>query len=315
MDPAVKYSSLHVFITVAETGNIVAAADKLGRTPSAISMALKQLEVAIGGALFEGDRKSKLTALGRHVLDSARLELLCFDRAISSMRAFARNHIGRVDIASVPSIAHHFLPQAIKTFVADRPEVELELRDADTTTIVSLVARGQVDFGIGGRPPFNSQLSFESLIADKFVVLCRRDSPLGRHHGAVELSELKRETLIANGASDRVQSLQLDFFNSKLKVWNVISLVSLVRSGVGITILPELSALASDPSVKRVRLLHEGRPITREVGLMSRKRSSLTPAAKAFCDHLKQLISREAGSSGGNSSLRDITVLGAAGPT
>ena len=55
---------LRCFATVARSGNLADAGDKLGRTPSAVSMMLKQFEEHLGAPLFESERKSKLTALG-----------------------------------------------------------------------------------------------------------------------------------------------------------------------------------------------------------------------------------------------------------
>lgn len=63
----IQMQTLRVFVTVAECGNIRDAAKSIGRTDSAISMALKQLETELGADLFETDRKHTLTALGVEV--------------------------------------------------------------------------------------------------------------------------------------------------------------------------------------------------------------------------------------------------------
>ncbi|WP_254703064.1 LysR family transcriptional regulator [Roseovarius sp. THAF8] len=52
---------LRCFLTVAERGNLADAAEALGRTPSAVSMMLRQFEDHIGAPLFEAGRKSRLT--------------------------------------------------------------------------------------------------------------------------------------------------------------------------------------------------------------------------------------------------------------
>ena len=58
---------LKTFRIVAEQGSLARAADILGRTPSAISMSLSQLEAELGAPLFETDRKNRLTPLGERV--------------------------------------------------------------------------------------------------------------------------------------------------------------------------------------------------------------------------------------------------------
>ena len=60
----IKLELFRYFCAVAETGNLAEAADRLGRTQSALSMSLKQLEEHLGKKLFDGERKSQLSPLG-----------------------------------------------------------------------------------------------------------------------------------------------------------------------------------------------------------------------------------------------------------
>src|SRR5262245_42199617 len=103
-----------MLIAVAEAGGIHPAAGRVGRTPSAISMALKQIEDEFGGPLFEGNRKTRLTPLGKFIVDQGRSLIEHSDRAHQTIRTFARNGSGAVDVAMLPSIAWAFLPEALK---------------------------------------------------------------------------------------------------------------------------------------------------------------------------------------------------------
>ena len=114
----IKLKALRVFVTVAEIGNIRDAATKLARSPSAVSMALTQLERNIRATLFERDRKSALTPVGRFTLETARAQLTGFERCVRSIYAFARNEVGRLSIAWVPSVAQTLMPDLIGCFVA-----------------------------------------------------------------------------------------------------------------------------------------------------------------------------------------------------
>ena len=68
---AIKIEMLRCFCAVAQSGNLSEAADRLGRTQSAVSMMLKQFENHLGKKLFLGERKNHLTALGEQVLEMA----------------------------------------------------------------------------------------------------------------------------------------------------------------------------------------------------------------------------------------------------
>ena len=72
---AIKIEMLRNFVAVAELGNLNDAAERLGRTASAVSMSLKQLEDHLGAPLFETDRKNRLTALGQFTFAEGRREV------------------------------------------------------------------------------------------------------------------------------------------------------------------------------------------------------------------------------------------------
>jgi DNA-binding transcriptional LysR family regulator len=100
-----KLGQLRSFVAVAETGALAAAARRVGRTPSAVSMSLKQLEETLGGSLFEGERKGRLTPLGEHCLQVARRMVEDHEAGQEEMLRFAAGGDGEVRIAAVPSAA------------------------------------------------------------------------------------------------------------------------------------------------------------------------------------------------------------------
>ena len=105
---AIKIEMLRCFREVARSGNLTDAAQVLKRTPSAVSMMLKQFESHLGEPLFETDRKNKLTALGVFVLEQAERELLHFDNTVRVIESYANASHGHVRIATVPPNAFCF---------------------------------------------------------------------------------------------------------------------------------------------------------------------------------------------------------------
>ena len=112
-----KQSHLRFFIAVAELRSVSLAARKLHRSPSAVSMTITNLEAQLGRDLFEAEGKSRLTPFGQYVFDVASEQIGRFDRTADGIFAFSRNEIGRVDIASVPSFATHYLPGLLAGFI------------------------------------------------------------------------------------------------------------------------------------------------------------------------------------------------------
>ena len=127
-------------VAVAETGGISAAASRLGRTPSAVSVTLKQIEEEFGLPLFEGQRKVDPTPFGRFILDEARSLIEHGERVNRSVRAFAKNGAGSVDVAILPSIATAFLPEALRSFAETEKDVAVQIRGLDSSAIHEAVS-------------------------------------------------------------------------------------------------------------------------------------------------------------------------------
>lgn len=281
-----KLEALRVFVTVAEIGNIRDAADRLGRTPSAISMTLKQTEEEIGAPLFETDRKNALTALGRFTLESARAQILGYDKLIANIQAYAQNRIGKLTLACVPSVAANVVPPLINRFVADNPGVELELFDADSVGVAALVESGQADFGVAGRPDAAGVLDFAPLFSCPFALLCNVASPLAALGRPLAWADLESVRLIRNGAADTIEVPDYRALAERatLTVRNTTSLIAMTANGLGVTLLPLLSALDLPPQVTACPL-EDGEALW-TVGLLERKDSTRSPAARAFLERL-----------------------------
>ena len=175
---AIKTEMLRCFATVAHSGNLAGAADKLGRTPSAVSMMLKQFEDHLGAALFESERKSKLTALGMFVLDEASRELDHFERTVSAIENYAHAKSGYVRIAVVPSVAETVMPRVVQKFLLEHPKVRIDIRDMDSGAVHREIERERVDIGIATGVGTTAEIGCEELFSDAFGIVCRVDHPL-----------------------------------------------------------------------------------------------------------------------------------------
>jgi DNA-binding transcriptional LysR family regulator len=290
----IRLETLRVFLAVAESGNIKNAATRLGRTPSAISMTLKQIEDSLGARLFQSDRKHSLTDLGRFVQEAATVLLRDFDRAVELIRAYAESRAGRLRVASVPSVAAMLLPGVLQEFIAVRPGVEIELVDTDSVGVRKLVESGEADLGIASAPPAQTGLAFEPLFADSFRLVCRAGSPLARRRQGVTWSMLEGHEIIANEASRAIASpaFQALAARGRLNVRNVTSLLALVHAGAGVTLLPALATANLPSSLRGVAIAD--RAAIRTVGFLSRQGRIGSPLAEAFKAALVGVVRREA---------------------
>lgn len=285
-----RIEALRAFVTVAECGNIADAAERLHRTPSAISMTLKQVETQLGAPLFETDRKSNLTALGERVRQIALGLLREHDRALAQIHAVASGRLGTLQMAAVPSVAAQILPAVIEAFLARSPEVRLELIDTDSAAVRDLVASGAVELGVAGPPRATPDLEFRPLFHDAFVLVCRSDHPLAGAVAPLPWSALQGQRLIANEAARDIAAGAggLAARPSVVSARNVISLQALVLAGVGVTLLPALATAALPEGLRAVPLADPR--ARRTVGLITRAGRAASPVAAHFAGVLRGWI-------------------------
>jgi DNA-binding transcriptional LysR family regulator len=284
-------SNLRVFAVVADLGSITLAAERLGRTPSTVSMALKQLEEELGTKLFASERKNRLSPAGQFVREHAADLVSHYERAVRSMQAYVRNQTGRVDVACVRTVATEFLPEVILNFRRKHPGVDINMLDADSQTIISAVETGKVGLGIGSLRHPRPDLRFEPLFDDALGIVCRHDDPLASLTLSPSWQALDGRLVIGNGITDLVG---IEEFIKPVSVtaYGVLTLLALVKAGIGVTVLPRLSVPANEKEVAFVPIDHQS--ARRGVGLITRTPGRPSPAAAAFIAELHRVVTARA---------------------
>ena len=280
-----KLMHLRCFAMVAETGSISAAAKRLHRSPSAISMTLSNLEAEFGRNLFESEGKSRLTPFGDYVLNIASDQLNRFDRAIDSIQAYANNGFGRVDIASVPSFAMHYLPSLLSTFSKQYPQITLAIRDDSSSHINQLITQGEIDVGIASPIRENTeQINYQSILTDPIGVVCSPEHHLAKLNRPLTWDDLQGEAFIANGTCNRIKDP--DFRTivdaAEMDVQNTTSILAMISANVGVTTLPQLAIPETRKDVVFLKTEYEN--LHRSIGILTPKDRSLSPASSAFVE-------------------------------
>ena len=278
---AIKIEMLRCFHMVAEHGSLADAADALGRTPSAVSMMLKQFEDHIGAPLFESTRKSRLTPLGEMIYAEASRELAHFDRTVSAIEGLSRAEQGHVRLAVTPSVAQTVMPPVLEAYLKLHPGVTVEMIDTDSRSVHRELVSERADIGIASLPPipgFERELAF----TDAFGVVCPVEHPLTRHRQGIRWQHLEKTNFIANGLCSYIhdEAFVPILENARLMVRNTSSILSLVRAGVGVTLLPELAILPEYNDLEFLPLSES--TARREVLIFTPPTAMLTPAARAL---------------------------------
>lgn len=138
---------MRAFLAVADTGSVTAAAERVGRTQSAVSMQIKRLEDSLGQALFARlPRGVALTARGAQLMPYARRVSQLLDEAATALRE--KPLIGPVRIGIPDEYAESVLPRALAAFNQRHPAVEVTVRCDFTAPQQAALDEDQLDLAI-----------------------------------------------------------------------------------------------------------------------------------------------------------------------
>ncbi len=152
---------LRAFVAAVDSGSLTAAGRQVHRSQSALSMQIAKLEQAVGRpVLLRTPRRLELTPAGRDLLEHARRLVSLHDEAVQAMQ---RETIrGRLTVGVPEDYAVPYLAPVLRDFAQRHGNVELTLVCRQSTELVPLIQRGDVDIGVVTRDrPVRGQALFE----------------------------------------------------------------------------------------------------------------------------------------------------------
>ncbi|PRD15038.1 LysR family transcriptional regulator [Pantoea coffeiphila] len=284
---------LRVFVAVAAQGSFSQAGQAIGLSQSAVSHSIKELEGEMGIRLLDRTtREVVLTEAGEQL--ASRLEHLLeeLNNTLLDVRSYGQQRSGTVRVAASQTISAHLMPQCLAAGQLNYPEIRVMLRDRPQQWVLQSIRNAEVDFGIVIGPLHSDDLQCEAILDEPFLLLCRMDDPLAQQQ-TIHWHMLNQRTLVlqdyASGSrvlideALRQQQVQADIAQ---EIGHPATLYPMVEAGIGISILPALALpLPQGRPLMVRRLVPE---INRTIMLVRRKNRSLTPAAEAIWQEVRQ---------------------------
>jgi DNA-binding transcriptional LysR family regulator len=288
--PSVR--QLRAFVAVYHAGSVSAAAQELALTQPAVTMLLRELEGKLGLNLFDRHTRAiHRTDAATRAIGYAQRALAEMEGLTTSMSELAGLHAGRVRVVATAAVAQAMLPPAMRRFLDRHPGVSLEIEEVGPADFVHAIETSHVDFGIGTLEAPVAGLREEVLIRETLVAAAL---PSPAFAGGVpmtwkQLSALPLVTVRSGyGIRGRIEAAAREA-GVELKIAHEVSLlataVALAANGLGVVVVPP-SIVAPEKRLVTQRLM---RPtIERVIGVHLRRERSLSPAAEAFLQVLKQ---------------------------
>lgn len=277
-------------------GTVVAAADALGFTPSAVSQQVKRLERQTGVPLLERvGRGVMLTRHGRHLVERGTLLLDSLEELQSGLHQQAGTVAGHVRLTAFSTAMRGMIAPALPPVLRAHPALRVSLTEREPWDAITLVATGQADLGVvhsyGDIPlPVPDHLARTPLARDIAEVILPAGHPLAGRE-VVTPRDLAGQDWIATiegsicrqwlnrmfdgtGRPPRIAHVSMEFDSH----------LALVRAGLGIALIPRLGRAPLGPDLAAVPVAD---PVpSREIIALHRASMSDSPALAALLSAL-----------------------------
>lgn len=279
-----KYLS---FVAVVEEGSFTKAAEKLSYSQSSISRMIADLEKDWNITLLERDVNGiRLTSEGLRLLPYMKNVVREYKKLKMEVDELSGLRTGLIRIGTFSSVATHFLPNIIKAFQKDYPNIDYELLLGDYTEIEQWLIDGRIDCGFN-RLPTSNECDFIELEKDRLLAVLPVGHPLGKYE-KVPLEALCGEPfmLLEKGAKAEISHLFESRGlkpNVKFTTWDDYAVMSMVESGLGVSILPELILRRAPYRIITKELSPSA---YRRIGFTLKNRKTASLAVRRFMEYL-----------------------------
>ena len=279
-----KYMAL---IKTVECGSFTKAAEILNYSQSGISRMINDIEKEWGISLLERSRGGlRLTSDGLKILPFAQELCKSYDKLQMQVDDLNGLQSGIIRIGVFSSVATHWLPNIIKEFQNDYPNIDYELLLGDYTEIEAWIAEGRVDCGFL-RLPTHPDFETIFLEQDRMMAVVPENHPLAECE-KISIAALCNDPfmMLRKGKNNEFSEI-FDRCglkpNIKFTTWDDYAIMSMVESGLGVSILPKL-ILRRNPYNIAVRELDI--PTYRNIGIAMKNKKTASLAVKRFLDYL-----------------------------
>lgn len=258
-----NFKQLTYFIAVAEELHFGRAAERLGMAQPPLSRQIKQLEDDIEAVLFNRGRSAiNLTQAGERLLERARSIMVQVNDTRLEIRRLGQGAEGRLRIGFVGSATYGILPNIIRSFRANYPEVNLSLIPMNNANLHRALISRELDAAFARPALTDSGFLTKELMQERLILAV----PDGIDTGSRTIAKLERlvtHNLILYPEEPRPSYADLVLtacesagYEVPNRIWcmDLQTALSLVSVGEGVCIVPESVASAPRKGMKFLKI-------------------------------------------------------------
>jgi DNA-binding transcriptional LysR family regulator len=292
----IDLTSLQLFVAVCELGSIGKAAEREFIAASAVSKRLSDLEATLDTPLlYRHTRGVDLTPAGESLLHHARSVLFSLEKMQGELSEYADGVRGHVRVHASISAIVQFLPEDLGRFIADHPEVKIDLEEHLSTEVVRAVQEGAADLGICNTGVLSAghELQTQPYRQDQLVLILPRRHALARkkavafedtldfdHVGLHSNSSIYLAMREAAAGAGRTIKL-------RIHVTGLDAMCRMIHNGLGVGVMPRraFELMHGVGDLECVRLTNDW--ADRRIDLVARDFSTLPVTGRLLVDHLR----------------------------
>lgn len=285
-----RYIALQKII---ELGSFTKAAEALGYTQSSISQMIASLESELSMKLLTRSRTGiKLTIEGEELYPFIERSIIEYRNVQEKADEINGLETGIIRVGTISSITCHWMPKLIKGFQELYPNVQFLFHQGDYSSIREWIKTGAVDFGFI-TPPAAGELETVTIKNGEMLAVLPKNHPLAAK-SSVKLEEIADDPFILleeGHYSEPINAFRAAGLepNIKYTIHDDYAIMTMVESGLGVSILAELMLRRSNYNITCLPIEP---PVYRTLAVGYKNKNRLPIASKYFIQYLIENIDK-----------------------
>ena len=282
---------LEALLMAVDLGSFTKAAEVLGYTQSGLTHMMNSLEKEVGFTLLERGRSGvRLTEEGERIAPAVREFLQANARLDSVIEQVASSRTEIIRVSAYASIAMHWLPEVIQQFRRIHPELTVDIQMGSVEEVYRWVREDKADMGFASLQD-GMTMDWLPLAEDPLLAILPPEYDLGGRERFDVRDFSSHEFLMPSMGFhlDILRALNRSGVTPVIRTTQVSDsvIISMVEHGLGVSVLSELVLKGRRDAVQAVPL---DPPAFRELGIVTRDRRELRPAARRFITEARDII-------------------------
>lgn len=290
-----KLAALNALVAAIEEGSLRGAARRVGVSQPALTKMVRELERELRAPLLVRSTTGvAATAQGKVLYEHACRVRIELNDAVEQIDQLGGRMTGELNVTAVPLAVLLLVPETLRTFAREFPDVQLRLREELYIAQLTLLRSAEADIALGPIPEDLAAGEFHvaKLMPIEMAVVVGKGNPLARARSLRQLADARWVYTSLTGATGYARLL---FERNGLAppapaamVNSTLSLLALIGSSDMVGLMPAPVALhpAAAPFMTVVPI-EEGH-LALSLGVMARQEAMLKPIVRHFIAHLQR---------------------------